>query len=64
MVTEDKKKTMATAVFARVTHIGDDYATIELTVQTSDSNHPENSFPKIVVEVPRAIGDWLEAHGA
>lgn len=55
---------MATAVFAKVTHMGLDYATIELTVQTSDSNHPELSFPKIEVEVPKAIGDFLEQHGA
>lgn len=55
---------MSTAVFAKVTHIGEDYATIELTVQTSDSNHPERSFPKTEIEVPKAIGDWLQLHGA
>lgn len=55
---------MSTAVFAKVTHIGEDYATIELTVQTSDSNHPENSLPKIEVEVPKGVGDFLESHGA
>lgn len=55
---------MATAVFAKVTHIGEDYATIELTVQTADSNHPELSYPKIEVEVPRSVGDFLEEHGA
>jgi hypothetical protein len=55
---------MSTAVFAKVTHIGEDYATLELTVQTSDSNHPELSFPKIEVEVPKSVGDFLEKHGA
>lgn len=55
---------MSTAVFAKVTHIGEDYATIELVVQTSDSKHPENSYPKIEVEVPRSVGDFLEEHGA
>lgn len=55
---------MSTAIFAKVNHIGEDYATIELVVQTSDSNHPENSFPKVEIEVPKWVGIWLKEMGA
>lgn len=50
---------MATTVFAKLVHLGEDYATIELEVQVVDSKNPKNTRPKIEVQVPRGVGDWF-----
>ncbi len=52
-----------TAVFAKVTHIGLDYATVKLTAEIV-SNNPENTRPSVEIEVPRGVGEWLERVGA
>jgi hypothetical protein len=53
-----------TAVFAKVTHIGLDYATIQLTAEIVDTKNPKNSRPSIEFEVPKGVGDWLTKLGA
>lgn len=53
-----------TAVFAQVTHIGEDYAMVKLTAQVHDSNNPANHLPTFEIEVSRAAGEWLEKVGA
>lgn len=55
---------MNTAVFAKVTHMGLDYATVKLTAEIVDTKNPENTRPSIEVEVPRAVGEFLEKVGA
>lgn len=53
-----------TAVFAKVIHMGIDYATIQLTAQIHDNKNPENHLPTETFDVPKGIGEWLERIGA
>lgn len=53
-----------TAVFAKVIHMGEDYATIKLTAEIVDTNNAENTRPSREIEVPKPIGEWLEKLGA
>lgn len=55
---------MITAVFAKVIHMGEDYATIKLTAQIHDSENQENHMPSEEFEVSRSMGEWLEEYNA
>lgn len=52
-------KTMSKAVFVKLTHLGEDYATIELHVATSVGGKTLTD-----VQVPKSVGEWLEENGA
>lgn len=51
-------------VYAYVTHLGEDYATIKLVAQIIDTKNPENSRPSMELEAPKAVGEWLAGLGA
>lgn len=51
-------------VQAKVTHLGIDYATVELEAQIVDDKNPKNSRPKMEIEVPLQVGEWLAELGA
>lgn len=53
-----------TAVFAKVVHFGEDYATVKLTAEIVDTKKPENTRPSTEFEVPLGVGKWLEKVGA
>lgn len=55
---------MTTGVFAKVIHMGEDYATVKLTAQIHDTKNPKNNLPSEEFEVSRAMGEWLEKVGA
>ena len=55
---------MSTAVFAKVVHMGEDYATVKLTAEIVDTKNPENTRPSIEIETTRFVGEWLEKLGA
>lgn len=53
-----------TAVFAKVVHLGEDYATVKLTAEIVDTKKPENTRPSVEIEVPKGVGLWLQKLGA
>lgn len=55
---------MTTVVFVKAIHMGEDYATVELTAQIHDSENPDNHLPTQEFEVSKAMGEWLELVGA
>lgn len=48
---------MSQVVTVKLVHMGEDYATIDLRVE---SNKPKT----LMVDVPKAVGEWLEKVGA